>query len=462
MATYLNAPSGRFGTPTNAKKYTISTWIKPAVEGNDTNNFFNYNYGSGNQAISIQIRNNDQTLRINQYVPGTDTYDIRTNRVFRDPSAWYHIVIKYDSTQSTASDRVKLYVNGENQTSLAASSYPGQNVDSFIASTPNNNKGINIGGQWDGSGNITANQYFLGYMAQFIYTDGYAYDASTFGSTNANGIWVPNTGPSVTYGTNGFKLDFAGTGTAADASGFGADSSGNNNHFASNSLGTNPSTTDTCQNNFATFNSLDKRAGGVDFSLGNTKVVTSGSNRNYVTQTQAFASGKWYMECRFTAGASNGYVGFCDMSDLQMTGTSTLGDLPNEARVNSDGSYEKNNSSTAGWAGSFTDNDILGLALDCDNNRFTLSKNGQWADGSGNYDEANPTVYITYTAGNFMSFAFGEGAGGATATIEINTGNAPYTISSGNADGAGYGNFEYAVPSGYYALCTKNLAAYGG
>ena len=124
-------------------------------------------------------------------------------------------------------------------------------------------------------------------------------------------------------------------------------------------------------------------------------------------------------------------------------------------------SYKKNNSTTSGWAGSFTDNDILGLCLDCDNNRFTISKNGQFADGSGNYDEANPTAYITYTTGNFMTFAFGEGAGGATATIEINTGNAPYTIASGNADANGYGSFEYAVPSGYYAVCTKNMATYG-
>ena len=299
-------------------------------------------------------------------------------------------------------------------------------------------------------------------MSQFIFVDGTAYAASTFGSTDSNGVWISNSSPSVTYGTNGFKLEMKNSGASAAASNFGADTSGNNNHFTGNGLGTNPNTKDSPTNIFATFNALDTRAGGVDFSVGGLKVVTSGSNRNYVTLTQAFTSGKWYMECRFTAGASNGYVGFCDMSNLQMTGTSTLGDLSNEARVNSDGSYEKNNSTTSGWAASFTDNDILGLALDCDNNRFTLSKNGQFADGSGNYDEANPTAYITYTAGNFMNLAFGEGAGGATATIEINTGNAPFTIASGNADANGYGSFEYAVPSGYYALCTKNLAQYGG
>ena len=167
------------------------------------------------------------------------------------------------------------------------------------------------------------------------------------------------------------------------------------------------------------------------------------------------------MECRYTAGSSDGNVGFCDMNDLQMTNTSSLGSLSNEARVTSAGAYKKNNSTTSGWAGSFTDNDILGLCLDCDNNRFTISKNGQFADGSGNYDEANPTAYITYTTGNFMTFALGERTSGGTATIEINTGNSPYTIASGNADANGYGSFEYAVPSGYYALCTKNMATYG-
>ena len=446
MATYLNrTPS----SASNRKTWTYSTWLKRSQIGTGDNVFFGV--GAGTVEFGAFFKS-DNILEVYNYTSGVYNFRYQTNQVFRDPSAWYHIVIACDTTQGSAGDRVKIYVNNSQITSFSTSTDPSQNFDTQV----NLNTPHKIGVAQYGGG------FYLGYMAQTILVDGTALTPSSFGSTNANGIWVPNSQPSVTYGTNGFKLDFEGTGTAADASGFGADSSGNNNHFASNSLGTNPSTTDTCQNNFATFNSLDKRAGGVDFSLGNTKVVTSGSNRNYVTQTQAFASGKWYMECRFTAGASNGYVGFCDMSDLQMTGTSTLGDLPNEARVNSDGSYEKNNSSTAGWAGSFTDNDILGLALDCDNNRFTLSKNGQWADGSGNYDEANPTAYITYTAGNFMSFAFGEGAGGATATIEINTGNAPYTISSGNADGAGYGNFEYAVPSGYYALCTKNLAAYGG
>ena len=425
----------------NRKTYTISFWVKRS-ELSTQNILFSVDGGTNNTNYMEMSFNGSNQLLIGGYTSNFLT----TNRVFRDTSAWYHIVWRVDTTQSTADDRFRLYVNGVQETSFSTRNNPGQNDDTAA----NMAAATKIGQTLDG------------YLAQYIMADGQSYAPTTFGSTDSNGVWVPITSPSVTYGTNGFKLDFNLSGTSADASGFGADSSGQNNHFATTNIATNPNTKDSPTNVFATFNSLDKRAGGVDFSNGNTKVVTSGSNRNYVTLNQAFTNGKWYMECRFTAGTSNGYVGFCDMSDLQMTGTSTLGDLSNEARVNYDGSYEKNNSSTSGWAGSFTDNDILGLCLDCDNNRFTLSKNGQFADGSGNYDEASPTAYITYTTGNFMTFAFGEGAGGSTATIEINTGNSPYAIASGNADANGYGSFEYAVPSGYYALCTKNIGAYGG
>ena len=443
-----------FASAGNRKTFTFSVWLKQGF-GLTSGNSVIFSAGSAsNTYCQIRMKNPNNYIQFEDEQGGSVTATPYTDAFFRDPSAWNHLVVRVDSTQSTASDRVRMYMNGT-QLTMSGGTQPGQNQDFVI----NNNTGHALGTLWRGS---DSGGHWNGNMAQAIFCDGQSLAPTSFGSTNSDGVWIPNASPSVTYGTNGFKIDFKGTGASADTSGFGADSSGNNNHFATVNIGTNPSSKDSPENNFATFNSLDTRAGGITFSIAGLKVVTSGSNRNYVTTTQAFTSGKWYMECKFTAGASNGYVGFCDMSDLNMTGTSTLGDLSNEARVNSSGSYEKNNSTTSGWAGSFTDNDILGLALDCDNNRFTLSKNGQFADGSGNYDEANPTAYITYTAGNFMTLAFGEGAGAATATVEINTGNSPYTIASANADANGYGNFEYAVPSGYYALCTKNLAQYGG
>jgi len=452
MSTYLNKT---LGTATNRKKFTISAWVKRSNIGDA-----NYILAAGtNRDDYIDDFRFDGTgkLIFDGYSLGS-TWRLKTNRRFKDVGAWYHVVVRYDSTQSTSSERLKMYVNGEGQTDFETATYPSQDYETFFNKNVEHTVGCNLT-----AGSAPALVFYKGYIAQLIFVDGTAYSESAFGSLNSNGVWIPNTSPSITYGNNGFKLDFVNSGTGADANGFGADTSGQGNHFASNSLLTNPNTTDTPHNNFATLDpNNDRTQGGFTFSEANTKVVTSGSNRNYATLTQAFTSGKWYMECRFTGGADSGAVGVCDMSDLNMTNTSSLGDNANEIGVNATGAYEKNNVVTSGWAGTFTTNDILGLCLDCDNNRFTLSKNGQFADGSGNYDEANPTAYLTYTTGNFMTFAVGERTNTATATIEINTGNSPYAIASGNADANGYGSFEYAVPSGYYAPCTKNLAQYGG
>ena len=448
--TYLTKT---FGSSGNLDVWTVSFWVKKSLIETGNDQYVMHAQTNGDNQTGIVLRGSGDGYHLQCFnaasASANNGFNVYTSMYFRDPSAWYHIVVACDTTEASGSNGLKMYVNGAQVTTTVGAW--NQNVDTQFSKDQQHVVGAKTG----------AAQGFGGYLSQFIFANGTQYAASTFGSTNANGIWVPNSSPTVTYGSNGFKLDFAGTGASANASGFGADSSGNNNHFTSTNLGTNPSTTDTCQNNFATLNIRDERQSAT-FTKGALEVVTNSSNRNYVTMTQATKGGKWYLECKFSDGAGNGYVGFCDMNNLQMSGTSTLGDKSNEARVNSDGSYEIGNSTTSGWAGSFTDNDILGLALDCDNNRFTLSKNGQWADGSGNYDEANPTAYITYTAGNFMSFAFGEGAGGATATIEVNAGQPIFTISSSNSDANGEGSFEYAVPSGYYALCTNNLAAHGG
>ena len=142
-ANYLYAD--RFGSATNADKYTLSFWIKRCSDG-ENDQLFSYNYGNDSSNIGLVITlRTDDTLRFNGYQPGTDHFDVRTNRLFRDSSAWYHLVFAYDSTQSTASNRQRIYVNGVEETSLAASSYTDQNFDGFLATTPNNNKGFIIG-----------------------------------------------------------------------------------------------------------------------------------------------------------------------------------------------------------------------------------------------------------------------------------------------------------------------------
>ena len=239
MGTYLDRTPGSAG---NRRTFTISFWTKIAGGFGSSSRWI---FGAGTQSSDNDylLFPSGDTLKFSFATEGSG--NVATTRLFRDPSAWYHVVVAVDTTQATASNRVKMYVNGDQITEFGTASYPAQNYDTSINNTVVNRIGARA---------YSATGYYNGYFSQFILVDGTALTPSSFGSTNANGIWVPTTSPSVTYGTNGFKLDFTGTGTSADSSGFGADTSGNNNHFASNNLGTNPNTKDGPENNFCTLN----------------------------------------------------------------------------------------------------------------------------------------------------------------------------------------------------------------
>jgi len=437
MATYLNrTPS----SASNRKTWTYSTWLKRSQIGTGDNVFFGV--GAGTVEFGAFFKS-DNILEVYQYTSGTYNFRYQTNQLFRDPSAWYHIVIACDTTQGTAGDRVKIYVNGSQITSFSTSTNPSQDFDTQV----NLNTPHKIGVAQYGSG------FYLGYMAQTILVDGTALTPSTFGSTNANGIWVPNTSPSVTYGTNGFKLDFAGTGTTADASGFGADSSGNGNHFASNSLGTNPSTSDTCQNNFSTLNPLVVTA--VTFSEGNCKAVGDGGNYDNVASTIAFditTTNGWYAEFKMGSNVnSDTLLGICktDDSNLNIANASSpaAGTASTAVGMRGDG-QKKINGSNSSYGSSYTTGDIMSIAVK--GGAIYFYKNGT-IQNSG-------TAAATGLSGTYYMVLSLNGS----SAMQANFGNPSFSISSGNADANGYGNFEYAVPSGYYALCTKNLAAYGG
>ena len=435
----------------NRKTWTLSTWVKRSGLGNNIMLEANPSGGSSNtNYIGMQFAGGAQLV-----VGGWTSNFLATTQFFRDPSAWYHIVLRVDTTQGTADDRMRLYINGEQVTSFATRNNPGQNDDTGLNATV----GTFIG------------KTMNGYMAQTILADGQSYAPTVFGSTNANGIWVPNTGPSVTYGTNGFKLDFTGTGTAANASGFGADSSGNGNHFASSNLGTNPSTADTCQNNFATLDPLSNFYPASTFSQGNNKIQTATSTYSYNISSVGVSKGKWFMEAR--AGAKSGGGNWYSAGIAEGPGTSatlTLGRDTNYPSSNGAGQIGyygyatnwvyQNDNYYLGAASNYTTSNygngsIIGIALDADNNNVKF-----YADGV--IQNSGTAFTIGASSTGFWHFAFGEFDGSNNYIWETNFGNPTYTISSGNADGAGYGNFEYAVPSGYYALCTKNLAAYGG
>ena len=429
---------------------TLSFWAKRCeintsylfYARSDDSNVFNV-YFSNTATSRLEIRSTQG---------GSTDFQYKTNMKFRDVSAWYHIVIAIDTTDGTAADRCKLFVNGSRITSFETQTNFDQNdtIEWFQSDAT-----VYVSGEFEGGTIANSND---GYIADLNFVDGTQYDASYFGETNDNGVWIPKkfTG---TQGTNGFRLEFQQTGTSANASGMGADTSGNGNHLTPSNLAATDVTVDTPTNNFCTLNPLDNHFQAATFAEGNTKITTNASNYSASSSTIGVANGKWYFEAKAT-DVHDSLIGVSGQTET--SSSNGLGQNANQVGYLSSGNARKGGSDTSTGYASYTDNDIIGVALDIDNSKIYFSKNGTY-QASG--DPANNSNGFALTAVASTSTGFytpSVGDNGSSAAIwEINFGNAPFSISSGNADANGYGNFEYAVPSGYYALCTKNLAEYG-
>ena len=444
--------------------FTFSTWFK---RGKLSTTMSLLSSGTSNSERTSLFINSDDTVRFFSSESDSVAKLLKSNALLRDPSAWYHLVLRYDSTQSTNTDRIRFYLNGSEMTYQSSPTYPAQNNSSIYIGSDDTH---GVGCLFYGS---TATEFFDGYMAETHYIDGTSYDHTQFGEFDNNGVWIPKkyTG---SYGTNGFYLEFKQTGTSANSSGIGADTSGNDNHFTPTNLAALDVTEDTCTNNFATFSPLGRVTGTVTLSEGNCKIEgSSDANASGQHGTIAFTSGKWYLEMKATDSTTT-QLGFLTVN------SSARGD--NTPDVNGGMNYhyaniyyQYNNSSvnkvdTGGGGisaasvsggsnsslGGFSDGDILMFALDMDNNRAYFGKNGTWFN-SGN--PANGTNYFSLQTDVADGVTFYAGVDSNTGT-ELNTGNPSFSISSGNNDGK-YGNFEYEVPSGYYAMCTKRLAEFG-
>ena len=431
-----------FSTPTNNKIFTFSAWVKRSATGSTHDLFSGGSDGSNEFFIRLD---NDDTFFMKQDSGGSEEMSRRTNRLFRDTNAWYHIVVAIDTTNATAGDRQKLYINGEQETSFSSSTNFGLN-DDVLANTASSHS--------VGRLNYSTN-YFDGSMAHVHFIDGTAYDASTFGETDATtGIWKPKTAPSVTYGTNGFFLKFENSGA------FGTDSSGNANNFTVN--GTMTQTIDTPSNVFATINPLDNLYISGTLSNGNNKIVTGISQEaNYITSTLGVSSGKYYCEIKNLTPSGRGHaIGIsgkqCDASN------DTLGGDIDGFAYRETGSY-KNNGSTTAYGDSYTQNDIIGIALDLDNNKLYFSKNGTWQNSGDPTSGATGTgaISIGTPSTGYYFIALGDESGD-TNTFETNFGNGYFgttAVSSAENPDDGIGIFEYDVPTGYRALCTKSINA---
>ena len=438
-------------TQDSRRTFTVSAWVKRGVLGGSVN-IWGSSEGSGEGYNSLKFESDDlQFLSGNTTNSGTQV-NLLTDAKYKDPTAWLHVVLAVDSTDATEANRIKIYVNGTQVTSFSTSTYPSQNTDILTSTTPQMTIGMR-----DLRG--TNAQFFDGYISEFCFIDGSALTPSSFGEFDSDSpnIWKPKA-IALTFGTNGYYLEFKQTGTSANSSGIGADTSGSDYHFSVTNLAATDQASDSPTNNFATWNPLMKPSSASTFSEGNLK-VTNGTNSvyPYSVSTQGFSQGKWYAEFKYTPTGDGGQVGIMDLE------IATTNFQANNVGSSSDGciTYQYNGNiigdGTAHSTGntSLSNGDIVGVAVDEDNQEIYFYVNGT-LQNSGGTDYSNDA----FTSG-FVGFYCGDASGGGTDTWEANFGSPFYAISSGNADANGYGNFEYAVPSGYYALCTKNLAEYG-
>ena len=451
--------TGNFSTASNRRTFTISTWVK---RGQIVDDRTIIGYGSANNPRGLFFFGGN-TLRFTCNVAGNATKEVETSALFRDPAAWYHVMAVIDTTQGTDTNRFKIYANGELQ-DIASSTLPDQNYETGYGNDGNGN-GLFVGRYGNGANDA---YHFDGYMADFNYVDGLALDPSYFGETDDNGVWIPKKPDVSDYGTNGFFLEFKQTGTGTNASGMGADTSGKGNHLGPVNLAARDITEDTPTNNFATLNSVDHRVEDAIITEGNCKLVGSNGNDGAAVSTIGVTKGKWYAEFIFFNDHKS-RVGIIDQ-----TGHDTNGNNVNDgvhydftggyiySTLNGSGNDTGNNSTSGGYdVTDGSEGDILGVALDADNEKvlFTLNGTTLGQEGQGYTNLQRTGTGETY----FFHVRDGSGSGSDEPSIGCNFGNPfpAFSISSGNADANGYGNFEYAPPSGFFALCTKNLAEYG-
>uniref|UniRef100_A0A6M3IJT3 Putative tail fiber protein n=1 Tax=viral metagenome TaxID=1070528 RepID=A0A6M3IJT3_9ZZZZ len=411
----------------NRRTWTYSLWIKRSDIGSGMNYLLDCSTNIG--WISYE---GDQ-LNFYDATIGTNPF---TTAVYRDSGSWYNFVVVFDSTNGTGADRLKFIINGIRQV-LGAFTIP-LNVEGAINAATTHN----IGRYQAGAG-----REFDGYLAEVTFIDGTAYTETDFG-TSKGGVWIPKDVSGLTYGTNGFHLDFA---NSAD---LGNDVSGNNNDFTSSGLASTDQVADSPTNNYCVMNPLDIYVAGnaITFSEGNLKVINGPGDWNNARASFGVSSGKWYWE--FYASGSNSGV---------MTGIGGAVHPFSATPYNSEEGavYYHNNGTVNYYGGSlgglstWTTGDKIGIALDMDLGAMWVSKNGTWQNSAtqneietGNTSHAVKTGITTLRV-PALCVSSDNGV--------INFGQDSTNVVSGNADENGYGNFEYAPPAGFLALCSANM-----
>ena len=423
----------------NRKTWTWSGWVKrsPSPSSNPWASIFTTN---NNNFI---LRFESDTLRYYDYNGSAFASQFTTTSLYRDYSAWTHVVFVHDSTSATGSERLRLYVNGIRVTIFNSISYPALNADSYA----NNSVEHRIGADA-----AFPTRLYDGYMADIHFIDGQALDPSNFGYFDENGIWQPKRyfGP---FGTNGFFLNLANN---SSTTALGYDTTGNNNHWTPNNFSVtagpdNDSLFDHPRNfgiegripggvrgNYCTMNPLANNGG----TLSNGNIDHSGSSA--ITSGTIFpSSGKWYCEITcsyYGGGGALGYtaVGVIKSDQSINTVPTSIASVPSGLWVYRNDALKINNGASASYGNTWTTGDVIGVAFDVDAGKLWFAKNGTW-QASGDPAAGTNAAYTNLSGS--IGVAIND-QGTYTTTHSLNAGARP---------------FDYTAPSGFKALCTQNL-----
>ena len=424
-----------FGSAGNVDRWTFSAWFKIASSSGNICLFAaaadSNNYGS------IVIKT-DGSIEWQHYASASAIGILHTNRKLTDYSAWYNLICVYDSANGTAGDRMKMYINGTEETSFATDTNPSSGQDS-----PFNKDDIHSIGAQDYAGGSFQN-YWNGYLAEVVFLDGTAASATDFGEFDEDSptIWKPIDVSGLTFGTNGFYLDFE------DSSNLGNDANGGTD-YTEVSLAAADQATDTPTNSFCTMNPLDNEFVDATFSEGNNQLVIASGTKAHATGTMGVSAGKWYweIECDASDGDDQS-VSLVDRVSKDGSTDTYSSSYPYNYVYQSQGRYVNNGSVTDTDPDSFTSGDIIGVALDLTNNKLYFAKNNTWQDSGDPTSGSTGTgaMSITAASGTLNGFYFpavGSETTSRGATWKCNFGGcSAFTVSSAASDANGYGNIS--------------------
>ena len=433
----------------NDKKMTISVWAKRGNVDTGSTQVILANYTAVRFLGELCFDTNTDRIRFRPGGNGdgsSNAYKVATTAEFRDVGSWYHIVLAYDTTQSTDTDRVKIYVNGEQQTVAAdgsGQSFPPLNYGHEYSY----NGAYNTIGEFGASFN---SGFLDGYLSELNFIDGLTLDPTYFGETK-NGVWIAKeyTG---SYGTNGYRLEFKNTSVGTGSSStIGADTSGNDNHWTSSGIAAHDcNMPDSPENNWCTLNplELDENNSGAATLEGNLKWTNVNAN---IGSTFGFGTqgGKYYWEYLYVSSTDgNHYQGVTLQKDgISLTNAYSTG----IALYFNDGTTRVDGTSGTGFGGQIGADNIIQFKLDLDNGTLQFGKNNTYIDAL-----TLPTSVGGWRAGGIQA----AGSGG-TRVFVANYGQdssfAGNKTAQGNTDANGLGDFYYAVPSGFLAVCSANL-----